>query len=123
MPLLDVSDVLDDPMFRDDGLSVERTTRTVNDSGNGVDTTTVMPLSGVVTSAAGSLLMRVPEGERNGDWISIHTRFRLIDGEGEFTADIVTWMGKRWTVYSTNDYSRYGSGFVQALCQLIPMSG
>jgi hypothetical protein len=123
MPLLDVSDVLDDPDFREDGILVERNAVAVDDGGMASLGVTNYTISGVVCSASGSSLMRVPEGERNTDFISLHTKFRLISGEDGNTADVITYMGKRWTVYSINDYTRYGTGFVQALCQLIPMTG
>jgi len=123
MPLLDVSDVLLDPEFVDMGLSVMRNMQTVGDNGIAIDTPKCKKFYGVVTSLDGSVLRRVAEGTKITDTITVHTQFRLTDGQCGLDADIVTWQGNQWTVTNVNDYSTYGRGFVAATCTIISLTG
>jgi hypothetical protein len=123
MPLLDVSDVLLSPDFMDLTLSVTRNAQTVDNDGIAVISPTTTGFYGVVTSLNGSVLTRVAEGERISDTITIHTQFKLIDGQSGYDADVVNWQGLQWTVTNVNDYSTYGVGFVQATCTLKQISG
>lgn len=123
MPLLDVSDVLLDPDFMDLTLSVTRNAQTVGNDGNSIITSTTTGFYGVVTSLSGSVLHRVAEGEHISDTVTIHTQFKLIDGQSGYDADIVNWQGLQWTVTNVNDYSTYGVGFVSATCTLKQLSG
>lgn len=123
MPLLDVSDVLLDPDFMDSSLACTRQDQTVNDDGLAVNAETVSPFSGVVTNNTGDILLRRAEGERIAGSITIHTKFRLCDGQDGRSADIVTWLGARYTVTNVANWSTYGAGFVMATCDLIPLSG
>jgi len=123
MALLDVTEVLLDPDFMDTSLSVLRIAQSVGNDGNSVNTPSTSPFAGVITSNTGEILYRLPEGERLADNIMIHTIFRLQDGQSGFTADIINWQGRQWTVSNVNDYSHFGRGFVAALCDLIPVAG
>ena len=123
MALLDVSDVICDPDFMDRGLVCERSAQAVGNDGLAINTKTNRPFSGVVTSDRGDVLTRGTTGERITGSIIIHTKFRLNDGSAGFTADIVQWQGRRYTVAKVNDYSHFGRGFVCATCDLIPLSG
>lgn len=122
MPLLDVSAVLDNPMFQDQ-LSCTRNTQTVGPDGIAVNTPTVTSFSGVVTSDTGDILQRMAEGSYIKGSITVHTRFALIDGTAGKDADVVTWNGRKYTVSSVNDYSHYGRGFVAANCEPLALSG
>jgi hypothetical protein len=123
MPFLDVSDVLLDPLFMDMTLTVTRNAQTVGNDGIGVVTQTTTPFYGVVMSLNGSVLTRAAEGEHISDTITIHSQFKLIDGQSGYDADIVNWQGLQWTVTNVNDWSTYGRGFVQATCTLRQLSG
>lgn len=123
MPFLDVAEVLFDPDFMDRTLTVTRNAQTVGNDGIAVNTPTTTPFYGVVTSLNGSVLNRVAEGEHISDTITIHTTFKLIDGQAGYDADIVNWQGLQWTVTNVNDYSSYGRGFVSATCTLRQLSG
>lgn len=126
MPLLDVSDILDDPDFQTDFL-VTRTTQTVQSNGmanNAVATTTQY---GVVTMDDGTLNKRFPDLERVEGAILIHTRFRLTDGTTSATPgvtippDVIDWPstgGRKYTVHYVDNYSQYGAGFICAICTL-----
>lgn len=123
MPLLDVSDVLLDPDFCDTTLQCERYTASVDSKGRGTKTQTLVGFAGVITSDRGERLVRNAVGEHATDTISVITRFKLRDAGTGVTADIVRWNGSRFTVISVNDYSTYGRGFVEAICEMIPLSG
>jgi hypothetical protein len=123
MARLDVSDVLLDPDFMDLTLTVTRNAQTVGNDGIAVIAPTTTGFYGVVTSLNGSVLTRVAEGEHISDTITIHTQFKLIDGQSGYDADVVNWQGLQWTVTNVNDYSTYGLGFVQATCTLKQLSG
>jgi galactose-6-phosphate isomerase len=123
MPFLDTSDVLCDPDFCDITLVCERTAVEVNDAGIGVPTPKEFPFAGVVTSDAGKILNRDPLGEHATGSILICSRFLLVDQWTGYTADKVRWNGKKYTVSKVFDYSTYGIGFTEAICDLIPLSG
>ncbi len=122
MALLDVTGVLLDPAFAD-RLVCERFRQVVGDNGIAVNTAQTLKLSGVVTSDNGDILERIATGERIKGSIIVHTRFILFDGTSGYTADIVQWRGRRYTVSNVNDYSHFGRGFIAASCDLIPLSG
>lgn len=123
MPLLDVSDVLQDPDYCDLSLICERNAITTDSSGRGVIKSESVPFSGVVTSDKGELLQRGAVGEHATDSMLVITRFRLRDAGMSATADVVQWDDRRWTVTKVNSYSKYGVGFVEASCEMIPLSG
>lgn len=103
--------------------TVTRNAQTVGNDGIAVITPTTTPFYGVVTSLSGSVLHRVAEGEHISDTITIHSQFKLIDGQSGYDADIVNWQGLQWTVTNVVDYSTFGRGFVSATCTLRQLSG
>jgi galactose-6-phosphate isomerase len=123
MPWLDVSDVLTDPFFLDTSLQVIRNANVTGNDGIAALSQTTTPFSGVVTMVAGSVISRLADGERSNTTIKIHTKYNLIDGQVGYTADIVVWQGAQWTVKYINAYSRYGAGFVEAICEILTLQG
>jgi len=122
MPLLDVSDVLDDPDFADSFVCA-RQVQSVGTDGLAVNTPTSIPFNGVPTSDKGDQLLRQAEGSNIAGTIMIHTHFVLRAGRDGYDADVVTWAGRKFTVTDVYDYSRFGAGFVSARAELIPLSG
>lgn len=122
MPLLDPSDVLLDPDFWDT-LICTRSTQTVDETGVASVAQTTKTFRGVVTSDRGLIMERMAAGEYVVGSISVVSRFLLRDNGAGVTADIVTWNNKQYTVVRVNDYSRYGLGFTQAICELLPLAG
>jgi hypothetical protein len=117
MPLLDVSDVLIDPDFADT-LTVTRVGVVVGDNGRGVPAMQSTLFVGVVTQADGETFERYPDAARVAGSITITTPFALRVAGANYDADIVTdATGRQFTVVAVADYSRYGAGFVSALCQ------
>ncbi|MGO4171559.1 hypothetical protein [Bosea sp. TAF32] len=121
MPLLDVSDVLSDPDFAD-GATITRTVVTVDpETGRTIETPTTTPISVVVTSDKGRNLQRNPEAALSEGSIIVHTTFTLTEGGNGVDADIIDWNGRKWTVVTVDDYSRYGAGFTCAMCRLLDL--
>ena len=119
MPFLDVTRVLSNPRFAD-AATVTRTTVAVGpQTGRTVETTTETAISVVVTSDKGRNLQRNPEAAISTGSILMHSTFRFTEGGEGLDADIVTWNGRRYTVVTVDDYSRYGAGFTCATCRLL----
>ncbi len=123
MARLDVTDILADPDFMDTGLVCERSVQTIGNNGLAVNVLRQMRFSAVVTSDKGDILERIAQGERIVGSILIHSRFPLMDGKAGYTADVVQWRGRRYTVSQVNDYSHFGRGFVCATCDILPLAG
>ena len=121
MPLLDVTDVVTDPDFNCP-MVVYRNAQQVGQDGIARLTPTGVRFFGVVTNDKGDVLDRFPGGERTEGSITVHTRTRLIEGKTGFTADIVEFQGRKYTVAAVNDYSQWGRGFIAARCDLLPLS-
>lgn len=123
MPILDVSDVLLDPNFMDTSLICIRNIQTVGNNGKASNTRDQISFAGVVTANSGLSLQRRPDGEIVTGSITIHTLYGLISGECGRDADEIAWKGKLYTVVTVNDYLTYGRGFIEAVCELKPLSG
>lgn len=121
MPSLDVSRVLASPRFADVA-TLTRTTVTVDPlTGRTVKAAADQSISVVVTSDKGRNLQRNPEAAVSTGSILMHSTFRFTEGGDGLDADIVTWQGRRWTVVTVDDYSRYGAGFTVATCRLLDL--
>ncbi len=123
MPDIDVSEILTDPDFLDSTLVCVRSVQTVGADGIAVLAQTKTRFAGVVTQDAGAVLRRIAAGERITGSISVVTYFRLLAGSPTNTADVVQWGTNSYTVSQVSDYSRYGAGFVEAICDLVALSG
>ncbi len=121
MPLLDVSDVLSDPLFADSAVLIRTAVSVDPATGRTVETPTETPISVVVTSDKGQNLRRTPDAAISDGSIIVHSTFRLAEGGNGVDADILRWNGNEWTVVTTDDYSRYGAGFTVATCRLLPL--
>jgi galactose-6-phosphate isomerase len=119
MPLLDVTDVLDDPDFND-FFSVRRPALVATSGGTAAETDqTFTQCVGVVTPASAADMQLLPEGSFQQGVISIITKFRLQSGKGvDFGPDIVYWHGASYTVMHVGDWSGFGVGFVEAVARL-----
>lgn len=121
-PLLDVTEVLIDPMFQDTEIQVTRVTETIDNNGVAQHVETTTQFAGVVVQNSGDQLKRLEDGSRHGDSISIYTQTDLVDGKEGRTADIVTWQARRYTVMNVLDWSTYGRGFKHAICDLLDVT-
>lgn len=119
MPLLDVSEVLDDPDFAT-CFDVRRTVTTVGQNGRVSTSEETTAEAGVITMDSGLQLNRLSDGRMVAGGIIIHSRFLLSAGFGDQEPDIVVWQGREYTVTVVGDYSQYGVGFITA--KAIPRS-
>lgn len=120
MPMLDVSEVLLDPMFAE-RLTIIRREEVVGENGrNQLSPTTITPKPvGVVTSESNERIKREDRGQYRDKGIRVHTKFRLrgpSKDASEFQPDIVQWNGNPYVVAQIDDYSQFGAGFTSALC-------
>ena len=123
MPFLDVTDVLSDPDFADT-VSVLRTATAVDIFGENLATsaTTTSAVSAVVTPASSNDLKRLPDTARLEGAITLISTFRFTSGQPGFTADVVTWQGRQYTVMNLDDWSQFGAGFVRATATMLSLS-
>lgn len=122
MPGLDVSEAFDESFF--DQFNLVRRLEGVNNSGRSVTVDTVTEgLYGVVTMASPNDLERLPEADISKKSIIVVTQNRLQlssagpDADHTYKADVVYWAGDYYQVTTVEDYSRYGEGYIWALCQ------
>lgn len=118
---LDVTDVLDDPDFRTDGLVRVRNVETVGENGRAIWQEEQITFSGVVTQmGASARTNRDEDATWISDSIAITTKTELIGSDSTANADIVIYAGKRYTVMTVRNNSNWGAGFYRAECAAIP---
>ena len=120
MPILDVSELLDDPDFIQT-ISVIRIDQDVSAQGETQEDRLPFTVQAVCVPLTTQELSRMPDAEMLRGGITVYARFPLISGEASNTADIVVVNGRRYTVVNTNDYGAFGSGFVAATCAVVSL--
>lgn len=123
MPTLDVSDVLLSPEFLDTSLVCSRSVQSTDADGFTTNSTSQLPFAGVVTVDKSLENARMEAGQVVRGAILVITRFILTEGTGTNDADVVTYRGRDYRVSFVDYYTEYGSGFVQAHCELLPFDG
>ena len=116
MALLDVSEVISDPLFTSDVTLIPRVL-TYDEDGNPVyaDSSDTYEFKAVVTQDS-KTLARYPDSlVREG---SIVVRYLVNDapemvGKGY---DRVEWRGKSFVIRDASDYTQFGRGFIRLLC-------
>lgn len=114
MAKIDVSEVLRDPMFKDqfqfhkirvstghDGLPMRKESRRVAE--------------GVVTSLYTEFTL-TPDATVPSGSIQIHTSDYKLRGDIQANRDEVTWHSKRYVVAEVRDCSHFGRGFYALIC-------
>lgn len=131
MPLLDVSELLTDPLFVEE-ITVIRREQTIDAKGRVVIDPVVFPdvLASVQpkdTAIGGNIISREDDGSYRGSNLNVYTTFRLRSvskneaGDVQFQPDVIVWNGDHFLVALTNDYSHYGAGYMHAECEAIDM--
>ena len=119
MPYLDVSSILLDPDFAD-RFTVIRRIETVGQTGRSSTSNQTFPnIVGVITAADPTDLERREDFQSTPRLISIVTKFKL---QGEVKGrqpDLVSWIGDNFLVKKIDIYTRFGTGFIQAICESI----
>lgn len=123
MPTLDVTDVLFDPDFCDPNLNFIRRETHIDEDGFVTTNEKTTSFSGVVTVDSSLEAQIRISGQLVSGRILIVTTTRLIAGETEKIGDIVTYQNRQYLVKFVDPYTAYGTGFVQAHCELMPFDG
>ncbi|SFN48473.1 hypothetical protein SAMN05216516_108130 [Izhakiella capsodis] len=123
MPNLDVTDVLFDPDFCDTSLRVTRRFQQTDADGITTSVEETSGFSGVVTVDRSLENRRMQAGQVISGAILVVTTERLSNGETGRDADIVTYQNRDYRVTFVDPYTAYGTGFVQAHCELLPFDG
>lgn len=118
MASLDISEVLDDPLFND-AATLERRAISINQYGESVITSTSEPIVVVAYSAGDDIRKMMPEGSLLDDIIEVISKTNIkVDADGRI-GDAVIWNGKRYIAIKTvGDYTNFGEGFVHVICKL-----
>lgn len=119
MALLDVSEVLDDPMFKDPFI-FHKIRITTGDDGYPKRTETTRIAEGVITSFYSERTL-TPEARVPNGAISVHTRDFKIRDDLETNRDEITWKNRRFVVTELRDWSHFGHGFYILIC--FPLEG
>ena len=115
MALLDVSEVIRDPIFTT-SIKLVRRIEDADADGNAVwrdaESTSV---EAVVTSDS-KAIERLPDALQRAGTILV--RFMIADAPGFQGSgyDFVIWRGKRFVVKDATDYSHFGQGFIRMVC-------
>ena len=116
MALLDVSEVICDPLFTTT-VTLIKTTESVDEDGNAVWTDSAhADVQAVVTSDT-KTIERLPDALQRAGTILV--RFMIDDAPEGFQGagyDAVVWRGRRFVVKDTTDYSHFGQGFIRMVC-------
>ncbi len=121
MPMLDVSDVLLDPMFAE-ALTIERRTDDVGSNGRVTSISQIItpqPFGVVVpvdTAIGGNALERTPDEQHRGAALEVYTTFRLRGPSPDGQPDIIIYDGSQYIVTIINTFARFGAGFIKAEC-------
>lgn len=121
MPTLDVSEIIGDPEFADD-FTVVRSSRVTGPNGRTVDIPSEYFTYGCIQPAPDRALVQLPEAERVGSFISVVTPFRLFPLTASTSPDQIVWNNSTYRVKLVHDWSTYGNGFVEGICELVSLT-
>lgn len=124
MPILDVSELLSDPMFVE-RITVIRREQVVNSKGRTEIVPTVFEnviasMQPKDTAIGGNAISREADGSYRGANMNVYTKFRLRSvskteaGDIQFQPDIIVWNGDHFLVALVNDWTHYGRGWMHA---------
>ncbi|WP_297428654.1 hypothetical protein [Clostridium sp.] len=118
--MIDVSSIILDPSFAQP-FSVFRKTGDWQPNGEFTTTETEIKMFGVISIANAKQIEFIPEGDRIGGEIAIHTTQILYNSRSADEtqtpikeaglSDEIEWHGDRYKIYQVNEYSDYGYYF------------
>lgn len=122
MAKIDVSELLLDPDFLDTVTLIRRSV-TIDTHGEAVIAETSSSVKMSVQGSNTETLLRMPEGARLSDLITVYYRGVLTAESVGGYADVIVWGGRRYQVKEVpEDFSNYGGGFMMANCLLEPVN-
>lgn len=127
-PLLDVSELLDDPLFVQTAMTVLRRKQVLTKGRSSpavyeVITGVAASVQPKDTAIGGNFIERKPDMEYRGSNLNVYTKFRLrgvtkqatgAPSDEDYLPDIIIVNGDFFLVALTNDWSHYGAGFMHA---------
>ncbi len=85
------------------------------EKGRFIEKEKTITINGVITPSKPKEIEMIPEGDRVGGEVTIHTTNKLYtthllegDSSEEGTSDIIEWQDERYKLYQVNNYSQYG---------------
>jgi hypothetical protein len=115
MALLDVCEVLDDPLFTSE-VTLTKRTESSDDYGNPVwsdgDSATVQ----AVVTADQKSIERLPDDLQKSGTILVRVNSDCVPSGYGVANDCVTWRGKTFVIKDSSDYSHFGRGFMRFVC-------
>lgn len=122
--MIDLSDVILDPEMGCATLIARRREQVVDASSGFVSTSDVdYPIAGAVTVGPDNTMFRGPDYDALPKEIVVHTPFRLRGAAALFgktyKPDLVLIGDSTFEVWTVNDWSRFGAGFVAATCRSV----
>ena len=116
MALLDVSEVIRDPLFTTT-ITLIKSVEGLDDDGNAVWTDSAQADVQAVVTSDTKTIERLPDALQRAGTILV--RFMIDDAPEGFQGagyDAVVWRGRRFVVKDTTDYSHFGQGFIRMVC-------
>lgn len=110
--MLDLSSVVLDPDFAQT-FTIKRFSGQWQ-AGRFIQTNNEIQMAGIISIANAKQIEFIPEGDRIGGEIAIHTVQPLYNSRNGTdisqggTSDIVIWHGDKYKIYQVNEYSDYG---------------
>lgn len=115
MAQLDVSDILNDPLFVDQITLIQRLPR-VNSLGENVITETCINSYGTVQPASGRTLQRLPDEMRVANVSSFWFKGEIVASEPGKYSSVIVFCGKRYQVQVVFDWGNWGAGWCEGTC-------
>lgn len=122
MALLDVSEVISEPLFTEQAMLVQRAV-VIGPGGIASHVETRTPILVIPTSGDGDQTRRSRDASSVYSTVRFYTKAQLSPGETGSDADRIHWRGRLYQVISRSDWSTWGQGFTSASCELVPPDG
>ena len=122
MALIDVSDLLRDPDFTNVVTLIRRSV-SINGFGENVMSETSCPIVASVQGLNAEDIVKLPEGARLSDVITVFYRGDLQPESKGGYSDIIVWQGRRYQVKTIDEnFINFGAGFTRAICVMEEVS-
>jgi hypothetical protein len=124
MPFIDVSDLLYDSYIAGEKFTVYRRTEVVNQYGENLIAVIIFDnIAGQISPHIPSRLLREPSFTSREKYIQVITPWFITGGGVDalnnlYQPDLVLWKNNLYIVKAAQDYSKYGTGFIVAQCEI-----
>lgn len=120
MALLDVSEVIDDPMFLDTFTVIRRSLEVGDDGRAGSPNEFQFPdVVGSVQYEPDSRTNKDESGQFSPRNLKVFTRFQLYKASASYAPDHIIWNGEVFEILDVQSYANYGQGFYVGVAKSI----